>query len=141
MNRPTADLRLQLTHPTGGAADDRMVNLRIIDTASGVMLIDIRLTSDQFTDLLANRSVEARAAVPTANGLDKAFRERQVGTLNVPTELGSKQAYRSDPEVQQRIAEWAAGVADRESWDEWTVQTGSKEFYATFRRWLPRADS
>lgn len=136
-DRSTGEITIALSHPQSSSGE-RRVTIQVNDEASNLRLLDISLTPEEFADLMGGRFLRVSATIPAAAGTARLFRQRDMNTVPVPAELGSRYDYTSEPEVASKIDAWAAAIAADEGWDEHQVVTSSQRFYATFLRWAPR---
>lgn len=59
------EVLITLTHPRGGG--DRRVTLRVEDSMSGQMLVEVDLTPDQFADIISASATRVTGATLTAH--------------------------------------------------------------------------
>jgi hypothetical protein len=136
------EVRIHFPSPASG---DAYVNIVLRDRVSGILLADLEIDGNEFTQLLAARQVIAKADVPTQAQYEKVGQRAENKTVEGwPSEWVRKTGPRIKDsfgyETLPEMEEWAQEYIEREGWETYEWRYHNYGWGLIVRRHVPLTD-
>lgn len=129
---------ISLTHPSSNMDDRKVATLRVVDRVSGMLLVQVDLTPDEFMDLHRSATVWASNSAEVSDYLDRVGKRMVVETLKWQrgefTVVGYD--YKAvPPEIQESIDFHVTSL-----WDTADARQTNFGWQVVFRKWIDDPD-